>query len=299
MAKAFSVVSWNVEHFGKTSSSLSKEEKRAALARKVKDVVSLLVEQNADVMAIYEVSGKSVYSEVCDQLPDYNFQITEGPQSQEILIGVRKKFRFFFTQLSGFKSGALALRPGALLTIRVDNIDYPILFLHLKSHRDPKGFGLRDDMLHNAMKLKGTLDDNHRRRTGNADGYSNFIFMGDLNTMGMKLSYLDKQRQITGIEELGRLQQRLSNTKSDINMTILEKTYSETLWRSESSSYKTSDVDLDHVVAAKHLQFKLFDGKPVAVRGWNELEDKSAQEAWVNKYSDHALLYFEIQKVVN
>jgi hypothetical protein len=119
------------------------------------------------------------------RMPGYQFHITEGPQSQEILVGVKKSISCFFTQKTTFKSGAFMLRPGALLTITKNGVNYPLLFLHLKSLTDPKGFGLRDDMTGRAIKFKKILDKTHKR--SGLSGKSNFIFMGDLNTMGMNL----------------------------------------------------------------------------------------------------------------
>ena len=55
--------------------------------------------------------------------------------------------------------------------------------------------------------------------------------------------------------------------------------------------------NLDHVVAAKHLKFKSFGGKPVDVRGWVDETTDKKKDAWTRKYSDHALLYFEVQKI--
>ena len=55
--------------------------------------------------------------------------------------------------------------------------------------------------------------------------------------------------------------------------------------------------NLDHVVAANHLQFKSFNGAEVSVRGWAEETDVAKQKKWIKKYSDHNLLYFEVQKV--
>ena len=78
-------------------------------------------------------------------------------------------------------------------------------------------------------------------------------------------------------------------------MQILGKTAPNTWWPGSNGSYEPAD--LDHVVAAKHLKFKKFAGKPVEARGWVEASTDSAKDAWVKKYSDHALLYFEVQKV--
>jgi hypothetical protein len=276
MAKAFSVISWNVEHFGATDKNRTKPTKAIA------PIIKYIADQKADVVGIYEVVGSMVFDEVTNAMPDYHWHITEGPQVQEILIGVKKGFSSFFTQKVAFKSGQSTLRPGALLTIKLEGQIYPLLFLHLKSLTDPKGFGLRDDMTEKALKFIKTL-----KKVGNQD--PNYIFMGDLNTMGMNLTYNDKD--ISGPEEL----QRLITRATKRSLKVLSKSHEATHFPKPKAKYGPSD--LDHVVAANHLQFKLFDGKAVDVRGWSREATKAKQRAWANKYSDHALLYFEVQKV--
>lgn len=89
MAKAFSVASWNVEHFG----ALDKQKKKPKKA--IKPIIQFLASQKADVIAIYEVVGSIVFDTIVDELPDYQFHITEGPQTQEILVGVKKNLTSF------------------------------------------------------------------------------------------------------------------------------------------------------------------------------------------------------------
>lgn len=282
MAKAFSVLSWNVEHFGKTTRN------RSSSMKPVGPIIDLIASKNADVVAIYEVVGKHVFDEVTEKMPNYHFHITEGRQTQEILIGVKRNFTSFFTQKTEFKSGSQYLRPGALLTLTKNGHQYPILFLHLKSMTDPKGFGLRDDMTEKALKFKKLLDKRKRRQDGNGD--SNFIFLGDLNTMGMNITYLNCD--ISTQQELERLDKRLA-TRS-VKMKRLSKTNEGTYWPGTHSSYPISN--LDHVVAAKHLEFKLFSAAEVEVSGWVDEQSDSAKDAWSETYSDHAILYFEVQE---
>lgn len=283
MAKAFSVASWNVEHFGAINKGKDKPKKP------VGPIIDFLASQNADVVAVYEVVGKIVFNEVVTKMPSYQFHITEGPQSQEILIGVKKKFTSFFTQKTTFKSGASMLRPGALLTLVIDGKNYPLLFLHLKSLSVPKGFGLRDDMTERAIKFRKVL--NRADANAGGTGQSNFIFLGDLNTMGMNLTYSDKD--ISGVEEIERLQKRLNN--KNVKMNILDKSHNATYWPGTNSRYNPSD--LDHVVAADHLEFKKFNGIRVDIRGWVDESTDAKKDAWTKKFSDHGLLYFEVQKV--
>jgi hypothetical protein len=283
MAKAFSVASWNVEHFGKSKKNSNKPKKP------IGPIVDYLVSQKADIVAVYEVVGKIVFNEVMKKMPGYQFHITEGPQSQEILVGVKNNISCFFTQKTTFKSGASMLRPGALLTVRKDGVNYPLLFLHLKSLTEPKGFGLRDDMTERAIKFKKGLDKAHKK-SGHG-GKSNFIFLGDLNTMGMNLTY--SKKDVSAEEEIGRLGKRLGSKY--VGMKILSKSIEETYWPGSKSKYSIGN--LDHVIAADHLEFKQFNGASVSVRGWVEENSPSKKDQWAKKFSDHSLLYFEVQEI--
>ncbi len=128
MAKAFSVASWNVEHFGAMNKNKAKPKKP------VGPIIEFLAQQHADVVAVYEVVGSTVYDTIVTVMPDYQFHITEGPQAQEILIGVKRTFSSFYTQRLEFKSGVSVLRPGALLTIQVDGKRLsPVVFAFKKS----------------------------------------------------------------------------------------------------------------------------------------------------------------------
>jgi hypothetical protein len=271
MAKAFSVASWNVEHF---------KDDPARLAR----IVDLLVAQDPDVLAIYEVEGKDVYRQMVTKLPGYTFHITEGPQTQEILLGVRSRFTAFFTQRVEFKSRNPSLRPGALLTLHIGDHDYSVLFLHTKSLPSPVGLGLRDDMFTSAFKLKKALD-----RAALPGRRAHFIFLGDLNTMGM--DYFPKALSILAAAELAKLDRDAAKA----GMRRLSKAHDATWWNGPASRIRPSD--LDHVVASDHLIFKPFGGADVDVRGWPKESTDVQKGAWIKRFSDHAILYFEVQKI--
>lgn len=271
MAKAFSVASWNVEHFKDDPSRVGK-------------VVDFVKEQKPDIFALYEVEGKQVYSMLVKKMPEYSFHITEGQQIQEILVGVRRTITSFFTQRIEFKSGVSTLRPGALLTVSVDGSDYTLLFLHLKSLNVPVGLGLRDDMLGRAFDFRKTLD-----KAAGGPGKANFIFMGDLNTMGMKYPY---DRAIDAALELKKLDRDAKRAK----MRRLGKTLEATWWNGPGTSLPPSN--LDHVVASEHLSFKSIGGAEVDVRGWASKTTDAAKGKWIEAYSDHNLLYFVVEKVV-
>ena len=79
--KKFSLLSWNIEHF-----SLDHTDK----ARVVQHIRSF----DPDIFALLEVVGADVWHYMFDAFPQHNFFITEGEQSQEILIAVRKTIKF-------------------------------------------------------------------------------------------------------------------------------------------------------------------------------------------------------------
>lgn len=272
MAKAFSVASWNIEHF--QDGDPDNPER-----------IGFLAQQEPDVVAIYEAEGKEVWREVMDGMPRYSFFITEGQNAQEILVGVSPDITAFVTQKVEFQSRDAFMRPGALLTVRIEGEDYALLFLHVASMPDPRGFGLRADMIDRAFSFKPVLD----RAAG---GSANFLFLGDLNSMGLDVVWGREtprkllHARVTEEQEIGRLEHEAAKR----NMRVLSKT-SDVTWRNE----RGTTSNLDHVLAADHLSFTSFGGKDVAVRGWPELPE-GEQEAWIGKFSDHALLYFEVQR---
>jgi endonuclease/exonuclease/phosphatase family metal-dependent hydrolase len=275
MAKQFSILSWNVEHFKKDQNS------DARCNRVVSEIQSVA----PDVFAIYEVEGKEVYTDLVSKLPNYSFHITEGPQVQEILIGVSNQYTAFFTQKLTYKSGVSALRPGALLTINVNGETYPILFLHTKSHQDPRSFGLRDNIIYRSLKFINVLN----RASDNEK--ANYIIVGDLNTMGLNLPYSNKD--LSGEEEIERIEKRASGR---YGLSLLPKTSNITWSGGSGSSY--DDSNLDHILAAKHLNFKNFgsasDPKFVDVKGWVNQTTTAKKDKWIDDFSDHCYLYAEI-----
>jgi hypothetical protein len=93
-------------------------------------------------------------------------------------------------------------------------------------------------------------------------------------------------------------------------MRRLPKTTPNTWSNGSESSYSPSN--LDHVLAADHLEFKKFNNKnpvneddnafvsgksEVDVRGWVDESTVSKQDKWIEKFSDHSYLVFEVEKV--
>jgi endonuclease/exonuclease/phosphatase family metal-dependent hydrolase len=269
MSKAFSLASWNVEHF------------RDAPER-IERVVGFVRSQDPDVFALLEVEGKTVFPSLVQTMPDYHFHITEGKQVQEVLVGVRGSLTAFFTQRVEFKSGNTYLRPGALLTLTIEGLNYSVLFLHTKSNSKPIGLGIRDDQFNRAFAFKKVLD-----KAAGGPGKANYLFLGDFNVMGMDYPF---DKDIPGADELKKLERDAAKVK----MRRLAKSRPATWWNGPDSSLPLSD--LDQVVASEQMTFKAFQSAEVDVRGWPALTGPAAQGQWIKDYSDHGLIYMVIEK---
>lgn len=268
------VLSWNVEHFGASESG--------ALAPRLGRVIDLLQAVSPDVFAILEVSGAEVFDAFTDQLADYSFTISEGPQSQEILVGIRRGLRSFVTQRSEFKRSNPNLRPGMLVTVTRDGRNLPILFNHLKSSSTPEGFGLRAAMLDHARDLARAI---RARATARAEPPA-FMVMGDLNLMGMNLTYA--KGDITAPQEIART----AGFMAEQGLRLLSKTHPATWSGGPGSSYP--DSDLDHVLAFREMAFlPQPGGAEVRVAGWAELTGQ-ARTDWLASHSDHAPLILDV-----
>ena len=71
------ILSWNVEHF--------KASKQTTIANIIKSY-------DPDVFGIYEVEAATVYDFMKTHFPSYSVFITEGQQSQEILVACKNKY---------------------------------------------------------------------------------------------------------------------------------------------------------------------------------------------------------------
>ena len=263
--KLFSVFSWNVEHFGQNSDDAERKQRQQRVATAIKD-------QDPDIMAIYEVSGKEVFWEFTTQFREYSFFITEGEQTQEILIGVKRHLQVFVTQRTEFKASNPFLRPGVLVTIVTDQGNYSLLFLHLKSMTSPYGWGLRDLMWENVRSLKKKID--------SVSDNPKFIVLGDLNTMGMNYTYGDKD--ISGEEELKRMRDMINRN----GMYLADKSAPNTFFNGTNGTYPPSN--LDHVFASDSISIL---NNEIQVLGWPQADDP---DQWIKDFSDHAILYFEV-----
>jgi len=272
MAKILSFLSWNVENFS---------NKQARVDR----VVDEIVEKKPDVFALYEVKGIEVFAAMVQKMPNYHFTITETANAAlpEILVGVKNNLTSFVTQRDELQSKVPTLRPGALATITKGSDNYSFLFLHLKSFDGPRDWGLRDDMFAHVSSLKRKID-----RASPDNQKANFLALGDINTMGMDPAY-NNQIELDGAQELSFVDQRMG---AKINgMRRLSKTHTATWWNGKDN-WKPSS--LDHVYAANHLNFKNFNGAEIEVNGWVQETTKAKKKSWIDRFSDHCLLYGEL-----
>ena len=270
MTKAFSIASWNVKHFKSTQVRVDR-------------AISFLKKQDADVFALYELYGKDVFGEIIKQMPGYSFHITEGKGSQEILLGVKNSLDTFITQKLEFSSGTTHVCPGLLATIVLEGSLYPLLFMNIDSSPTAQGIGLRYEMMQRAFKYRNKLD---KLAWAQGDAKVNYIFLGDLEIMGMNHPF---NKSIDPETELKKWDDEECKM---YNMRRLKKTH-ELTYRSCDGKI---DGNYDHVFAAEHLKFTKFGNSEVDVRGWiTEPEEK--QKEWREKYSPHSLLYFEVHKV--
>jgi hypothetical protein len=270
MAKVFSFASWNVEHFKKDAARVSR-------------VVSFLKNeaQSPDVFGIFEVLGKNVFDEFVVNMPSHNFYLTEGPESQETLVGIRKTLTAFVTQRHKFKSKVPTLRPGTMVTVHIDGVNYTLVYLHVKSLTDPRGWGLRVDMLEHAGNLKKALD---KRAARDGLGPAHYLVLGDLNTMGLNVR--DSKVSMTGADEIARMQGRFKR----VGMTLVPKDQKFTWW----GAGKTPRSNLDHVLASDHLDIRANGQAGIRVLGWPEFIAEADQKTWIGQFSDHGLLYGEV-----
>lgn len=271
------ILSWNVQHFGKSDA----DGRSGRLHR----VIDLVRSHDPDVFAILEVTGIEVFDAFTDRFPDYSFTISEGPNAQEIMVGIRHGLRSFVTQRSEFKRSNPNLRPGMLVTVTRDGRNLPMLFNHLKSSSTPEGFGLRAAMLDHARSLAKAI----RERAEVRGQQPAFMVIGDLNLMGMDLSFGDGD--ITAEQEIGRTGRFMGAQ----GLRLLSKSHSATWSGGMGSDYP--DSDLDHVLVFREMTIRpQQDGTEVRVAGWAELSGPE-REAWLASHSDHAALIVDVDGI--
>jgi len=272
--RVFSFAAWNVRQFGGNDQP------------RIQRIVEFLRDDTPrvaapDVFAIFEVrSSTAVFNAFTSAMPNYQFFITVTPDSPlDTLVGVRNGITAFHEQREEFDAGVPSLRPGSLVTLVINQTNYSMLFLHLKAMSSPRGWGLRDDMVHHIRNLRRALD-------GAANGAANLIAIGDYNTVGLNVTYAPND--VTGPEEVERYRRVFAAR----DMIEVEKDQDATLWGGPGSTYDPADVDL--AFASDHLDIRPgANGSGLSVLGWPALP-LAQQGPWIENFSDHALLYGEV-----
>ena len=276
---AFSVTCWNVEFFG----SKRKGDMNADVVARIDRVFNYLHDEiDTDIYVIFEANGEQVFGPATTLFPDYHWDITEGSGSQDILIGARRPV--FITERTEFARGFNGpLRPGSLVTLTDGGVNYSMLFLHLKAADEAIDFGVRVHQHEKARSLRKALDG-----AAPAGERANFIVAGDLNSVGLGLSFSDSD--ITLANEVARVKEMYSSRWD--RMPVRAKSHDVTFWNGPGSSSPPSD--LDHVAAAEQIRFAGVAGADVEVKGWPERATDAQKAKWIRDYSDHALLRFEV-----
>ncbi|MEM1100832.1 MAG: endonuclease/exonuclease/phosphatase family protein [Pseudomonadota bacterium] len=263
-------LTWNVEHFN--------GKKGAEKAGRVARVIAEIEAHAPDVFGILEVEAATAFGALAEALTDYNFHLSEGTQTQEILIGWRKSLRAFVTQKGEFKENNIYLRPASLLTIYSDGgRPIPVLFGHFKSSPTPEGFGLRAAMLEKVGALKKAMD-----KAAPSYGLvtAPMVFLGDINTMGLTLT--DSPDDIPEADEIARMARRLARR----NLRPLVKSHPATFFDGSMGTYGESD--LDHIFADGSVEVVPTDGHEALVAGWALEPEGPARDGWIASMSDHA-----------
>jgi hypothetical protein len=152
--------------------------------------------------------------------------------------------------------------------------------------------GLRDDMVERALEFRKALAAQDKAMGG--DGTIRYLFLGDLNCMGMKYPF---DRSIPSDIELKKWDRSgLSTQKNKMRRLVKSHDFS---WSNGSHS-SIPDSNLDHVFATENLHFRAFlrdDGTPAEakVTGWADFNnDPTKKDKWIKDFSDHSLIYLEI-----
>jgi hypothetical protein len=263
-----SFASWNVEHFTSDPARCT-------------ETVNFIKESDPDIFGLFEVNSKDVFHWFINLMPTHSFFISESIVSINTLIGIRREYPVFITQRDELKSKMPTLRPGVIATVKGNAGLYTFLYVHLKSFQEPRSFGLRDDMFEHILNLKTRLDKAENGRN------ARFISLGDFNTMGMNLTYSDKD-----IDENGEIARILDKGKRR-GMILARKTASATWWNGSGTS-GTNSSDLDHVLYSESVALRDQGNAKIDVRGWPRIPDEAGKRAFVSTMSDHAMLYGEI-----
>ncbi|MEL6205385.1 MAG: endonuclease/exonuclease/phosphatase family protein [Pseudomonadota bacterium] len=267
---SFRALFWNIENF---------EGDDPTRLQRVTDHIQAT---DPDILGFSEIRDKAALRNLLfANLTDYDFGITDGDQGIELVAGWRRGMfdQALYTQRREFKSDNPFLRPGALLSVRLEGLFYNFLFLHTDSGRTTRDYDNRQDMFEKIWSLNETLGDIDL----DTPGETRFIVMGDLNTMGR--SARAQVAAISGAQEV----EDLANDAQDNNMAMTNKTHPKT-WadvNNETGELLRSS-DLDHVLVSKDLPLGDAGGSETHVRGWVDIDNDPDRRVFVEEISDHA-----------
>jgi len=283
MSNVIKILSWNVEHF-KTESKAQK-------------VAEIIKSYNPDIFGLYEVEHARVYEFMLEHFPNHTLFITEGQQTQEILVACSNRFEGIkFSQKKEFKSGNPQLRPGAFLTFRYPGGEmYAFLFLHTDSGTTAVDFGNRTEMFEHTFNLKRQLDQMQGKPT-------RFLALGDFNTMGLQYPRQGKIREFAKTtHELDyiRYESKVKGSGKYKGLIPDLRLLSKPKGTHFSKAFGISD--LDHILSSSQLRFKSQENFGTKARheirldGWRRYGDeKKKLTAFAEEISDHCLLYCEL-----
>ena len=284
---AFTVLSWNVEHFKGLSDA------------RANDIAGFIQQYASDVIAIYELEdshGGFLFAQTHFQ--GFFTFITEGQNNQEILILVNPH-RFdhiTVTQQHIFKIGNPYLRPGALITLTQQGVSTNVLFLHSASGVLGDAFGDRIEIINHVFNLNTRLQE-LEQSSGEA---ARLIVTGDFNTMGLQFPrglvshrVQTSQDEVTGIADLASRAHRPNFQ----GMAFAAKEHDLTF----SNPKNRNQGDLDHVLVSAGVNLanrgnRPSDGNPfqVSVQGWIQQPSGQARDDFINARSDHCALIFMV-----
>jgi len=254
---------WNIKNF--KGDDASRAEK----------VVQHIRHSRPDVVGFSEIKDKAALRSILQlELSEYDFGITDGDQGIELLAGWKRGGfgQALFTQRREFKAGNSHLRPGSLLSLRQDGVFFNFLFLHTDSGTSDRDYNNRQDMFEKIWSMRSTLSDIE-------NGSSNFVVMGDLNTMGRRKR--GGTPAISGQEEIDNL----CDDASDANMVLLDKDQPHTWSEVEGDGTLGRRSDLDHVLVSNNLT--VGNAGVATVRGWITEASDAERNTFIEEVSDH------------
>ncbi len=262
---AFRTLFWNIENYSGDPS-------------RTQTLVQHIQANSPDIVGFSEIKDKAALRSILQgSLTDYDFGITDGQQGIELLAGWKRGLftQALFTQRREFKAGNPFLRPGSLLSVKRNGAFYNILFLHTDSGRKNSDYLNRQDMFERIWSLRFKLDEIE-------GGTSQFLVLGDLNTMGRKASGTNPS--VSANEEISNL----SSDAQQNGMRLLDKSHPNTWARVNDQGKITLQSNLDHVFVSDSVSLvNIANGQEVLVRGWVNVTTNALRHDFVEGISDH------------